>query len=139
VLAIVLHQLKVKKVITIFLFIVYTCSALGVTVNYHYCDTYLTKISILNFGGWAGCNCNPKDMPMSCCKDKLHYQKASNHDLTQSVNIPDFSSFSSVYYSLSDNRDAFPYVRANEFAISSTYNRRSSSQPVYLLHKVLRI
>lgn len=71
--------IKMKKIIIIFLLLIYTGSAFGITVDYHYCSGHLTHVTVLNFGAKGGCKCNSSEMPKGCCKDKMLYMKGDEH------------------------------------------------------------
>ena len=125
-----------KKIVAIFFLIVYVSTAFGTAINYHYCKGHLTKISVLNFGGHGGCNCNPKDMPKDCCKDKLLYEKADNHRAIQTVQIVEPISFEAESPTLDEKitvRSVFNSV--------TIYNsdQRSHPNPIFLLNRVFRI
>lgn len=127
---------KVKKIVAIFFLIVYISTAFGTAINYHYCQGQLTKISILNFGGDGGCNCNPKDMPKDCCKDKLIYEKADNHRTIQTVQIIEPISFDAESPTL-DAQIIFKPV-SNSVTIYNS-DQRSYPNPIFLLNRVFRI
>ncbi len=78
------------KVMSIFLLIVYTNTAFGVAVNYHYCDNYLYKISILNFLGPIRYN-------------HKYYQIVSNHNIIPSVSVTGLFSMFHNQYPLQNN------------------------------------
>lgn len=72
-----------NRVLTIFLLLIYSASAFGITVNYHYCGNQLTHSTVVNFGSEGGCKCNPEEMPAGCCKDKLICVKGDTHEASQ--------------------------------------------------------
>lgn len=128
-----------KKLSAIFLLIIYTSTALGAAINFHYCSGHLAHISVLNFGGKTGCSCNPEVMPKDCCKDKLLYSKVDNHKPIQAsytVNIisftPDLPPVTNLHnFNLrEDNSDADSFYK---------YVRRGFPDPIYLLIRVFRI
>ena len=125
-----------KKIAAIFLLTVYVSTAFGTAINYHYCKGDLTKISILNFGGHEGCNCNPMDMPKDCCKDKLKYEKADNHNIVQTIQISELISLAI--------EPPFEYAHASIKVIEASVtinppDQRSHPDPIFLLNRVLRI
>jgi len=71
------------RILTIFLLLIYSGSAFGIMVNYHYCGDHLTNRTIRNFGDRGSCKCNPAEMPSGCCKDKLICIKGDKHETTQ--------------------------------------------------------
>jgi len=128
----------VKKLVCIFLLIIYTSIAFGITINFHYCGDHLAKVSLLNIGGQAGCRCNPGDMPKDCCKDNLIVQKADNHRVVQHVSIADFASFS-VEPPPSYNNYISTLGDGYDFDFIGNDSRRSYPDPIYLLNRVFRI
>lgn len=63
--------------------LIYSASAFGIMVNYHYCGDHLTSSTVVNFGSGGGCKCNPEEMPAGCCKDKLICVKGDTHEASQ--------------------------------------------------------
>ena len=130
-----------KKLLAIFLLIIYASTALGgIIVNFHYCKGQLAHVSLLNFGGKAGCSCNPDSMPKDCCKDKTLYKKSDNHKTVQeSSTINTISSFTpdlppvNVLHSLA--------LHGCGYGSDNFTNdvNRSCPQPIYLLIRVFRI
>lgn len=127
-----------NKLIAIFLLTIYTSSAVGVAVNYHYCHGSLAKISFLNFDKLKkGCGCNPLSTPKQCCKDKLQYQKSDNHQPGHTAFV-----YNLVIYSTEAN---FPNSYDLFFrtclgsAIFIYCAPRSTSLPIFLLNRTFRI
>jgi hypothetical protein len=127
----------VKKITTILLLVIYALSAVGISLNFHYCHEQLAKVSFQNFGGQKGCACNPKDIPKDCCKDELTYQKSDNHRSVQPAQTFELISFvfnplsSADYSAISLNKGKLNFVLNNQ--------RRSCPEPIYLLNRVFRI
>ncbi|MFZ5977656.1 HYC_CC_PP family protein [Hydrotalea flava] len=129
-----------KKLGAIFLLIVYTSTALGVSINFHYCSGHLTHVSIINFGGKTGCSCNPEAMPKGCCKDKLVVSKADNHNSTQAYFIANIISF--VPHLPPVNCLQNLILNSGGFNANNSwtkYVKRSCTDPIYLLIRVFRI
>ena len=125
-----------KKIAAIFLLTVYVSTAFGTAINFHYCKGHLTKVSILNFGSHDKCNCNPTDVPKDCCKDKLKYEKADNHNIVQAVQISELI-FLAVEPSLE-----YTYASIKIIEASVTMNppdQRSHPDSIFLLNRVFRI
>jgi len=127
-----------KKILAIFLFLIYVGSASGIAVNYHYCGSHLTDIFIINFGNHKSCICNPCQMPKGCCKDKLLFAKADNHkasifsfSVLPSTYIIDTSLKNTNVLCIKDLR-----VERNESFYSVKY---SSTLPIFLLNNVFRV
>ena len=125
-----------KKIAAIFLLTVYVSTAFGTAINFHYCKGHLTKVAVLNFGGHGGCDCNPKDMPKDCCKDKLKYEKADNHNIVQAVQISELVSLA-VEPRLDYIHDSIKVIEAS-LAIDPP-GQRSQLDPIFLLNRVFRI
>jgi hypothetical protein len=129
----------VKKFGAILLLLIYSSTALGATINFHFCKGHLSHISVLNIGGKAGCGCNPDAMPKGCCKDKLLVSKADNHNSIQAVytinkisfvpELPPVNNLPDLIYSTA-------FLNADN---SQNSVRRSCPDPIYLLNRVIRI
>ena len=58
-----------KKLAAIFFLTIYTATAFGVVIKFHYCDRNLTPVIISDLNG--NCTCNSKSfIPKDCCTDK---------------------------------------------------------------------
>ncbi len=129
---------EMKKILAIFLLFVYTGSAFGIAVNYHYCDGHLTHVSILNFGEKNGCKCNPSEMPPSCCKDKMLYLKGSEHKSSPTSFCILPGSFA-IDIQVADNT----LILHKEFFITPDlmldFVKQKFSPPLFLLNRVFRI
>lgn len=129
-----------KKVGAIFLLFIYTGTALGASINFHYCGGHLAHVSVLNFGGKTGCSCNPDAMPKDCCKDELLISKTDNHNSSQ---------VSYILNNISFVADLPPFDNLHNLLLNSggfnadnfytTHVKRSCSDPIYLLIRVFRI
>lgn len=127
-----------KKILAILLLIIYTSSAVGITVNFHYCQGQLAKVSFLNFEGQKDCACNPQNMPKGCCKDDLVYQKADKHNVIQAVPLVKFISFS-LELTPPYNYAIIPLVKSSIPQYLKDIPKRSCPEPVYLLNRVFLI
>ncbi len=127
-----------KKIFAIFLLLIYTASASGIAVNYHYCDGQLTHVALLNFGGHGGCKCNSSDMPQGCCKDKMLFLKGSDHK-SSPVSFVALPGNFTIDVPATDNT----LLLHKEFCIISDltfdFVRQKSPQPIFLLNSVFRI
>lgn len=124
----------------IFLLFIYTGTALGASINFHYCSGHLAHISIINFGGKTGCSCNPEAMPKGCCKDKLLVSKADNHNSIQAYYIINSISFAPHLPPVNYLQNLI--LKSGGFKADNSYTkyvRRSCSDPIYLLIRVFRI
>jgi len=127
-----------KIMIAISLLILYTSSAFGIAVNFHYCDNHISKISVLNFGGHPGCNCNPHGGPMSCCKDVVNCCLSDKHDVVQPVIVSDLSFF--IALPPSEKRGPTCSLPPTcRYPVYIARDLRSCSQPLFILHNVLRV
>ena len=129
-----------NRLIAIILLTIYTSTAFGVVINYHYCRGHLTNVSFLNFHKLEGCGCNPQNMEKGCCKDKIQYQKADNHRIKNVQAIPGPSAFKSVLFFNYCSRFAWHDIGAPN--ISSAYLTcylRTASIPIFIVNKVFRI
>lgn len=125
-----------KKIAAILLLTVYVSTAFGTAINFHYCKGHLTKVSILNFGSPDKCNCNPTDIPKDCCKDKVKYEKADNHNIVQAVQVSELISLSA--------EPPFEYIYDSIKVIEASVtinplNQRSHPDPIFLFIRVFRI
>jgi len=65
----------VKKVFSIFLSVIFLASAMGLTINSHYCGKKLSSVSIVA----QGCCCKEKTpMKKGCCKNEIKYVKIAD-------------------------------------------------------------
>ena len=128
-----------KKLIAIFLFTTYSAIAFGAAINYHYCNSQLAHVSIVNFGAESSCSCNPDTMQKGCCKDKLLYQKVNSHKTIQescTINIISFT------LDLPHSGDPHSLVlQGGSYGSDNFYKylTRTSPRPIYLLLRVIRI
>lgn len=130
----------VKKLIAIFLLTVYTATALGVAINYHYCNGHLAHVSVVNFGAKSSCCCNPDaTMPKGCCKDKLLYQKIDNHKTVQESYTINTISFALDLPPVGDLNNLVLQGSSYGSDIFYKYVRRTCLRPIYLLIRVFRI
>lgn len=129
-----------KKLGAIFLLFIYTSTALGASINFHFCKGHLAHISVLNFGGKAGCSCNPEAMPKGCCADKLLVSKADNHNSIQASYIVNTISFAPHLPPVNYLQNLI--LNSGGFNADNTwtkYVKRSCPDPIYLLIRVFRI
>lgn len=129
--------LLMKQTVTIFLLLLYFSSASGMVINVHYCGKQVEKVSILNFTHSKGCDCNPGNGPMDCCRNYTLYNKADSHKNFQVVALPEIPALA-VSPSLFQGF-IFTIPQANLAPIAISDILRSCSQPVYLLNRVFRI
>lgn len=126
-----------KQTVTIFLLLLYVSSAWGMVINVHYCGKQVAKISVLNFDLDKGCDCNPDNTTMDCCRNYKFYNKADNHKNSQLATIPEIASLPVITFLIPDVLVSIP--GGNNFATVITGYPRCCGQPVYLLNRVFRI
>jgi hypothetical protein len=129
----------VKKFGAILLLLIYSSTALGATINFHFCKGHLSHISVLNIGGKAGCTCNPDAMPKGCCEDKRISSKADNHNSIQAVYTINKGSFIPELPPVNNLPDLILFSTTLNTDNSQNYVRRSCPDPIYLLNRVIRI
>jgi hypothetical protein len=127
-----------KKIIIIFLLFIYTATAFGIAINYHYCGGHLSGVKVLNFGGNGGCKCNPANMPKDCCKDKMLYFKGDNHK-SSTVSVIVLPGSFAIDVPVTTNT----LLLHKEFCIPAVltfgFVRQKSPQPLFLINNVFRI
>ncbi|MEY3413024.1 MAG: hypothetical protein RIQ70_1713 [Bacteroidota bacterium] len=81
-----------KKLIAIFLIMIYTAFSTGLTVYSHYCAGKLVSVSLIN-PNKGGCGKCGKKMTKDCCKDTQQTLSLDESQLGSNVNItiPDYS------------------------------------------------
>lgn len=129
-----------KKLGAIFLFFIYNSTALGASINFHFCKGHLAHVTVINFGGKAGCSCNPEAMPKGCCKDKLLVSKADNHNSIQAYHIANVISFAPHLPPVNYLQNLI--LNSGSFSVDNAYTkyvRRSCPDPIYVLNRVIRI
>ena len=132
-----INSIQVKKLVTIFSLLIYANIAFGITIDYHYCNKSLAGVSLLNFGGHSGCDCDSKGVCKGCCKDKVRSLKADNHQATHSFTIANFSSFY-IEPNAEKSQSAGPVFYNNSTCIIGSL-KRCCPVPIYLLDNVFRI
>lgn len=132
-----------KKVLSIFLLIIYTWSAFGaVSMVSRKCNDYFSHISFLGSEAQSTCSCtSDTSMPKDCCKDHVVCQKVDIHKTLQesftlntNVFTPDLLPVSTLY-----NLAFRGGGNGTDAKTSNSYTKRSCPQPIYLLISVFRI
>jgi len=127
----------VKKILAIFLFIIYASAAFGTVVNFHYCGKNLIEIYFTEFGVVKNCSCDTENEPKDCCNNTLLFQKADNHNAAETLLVPHASLFYITALPLLNN-DVF--VEAyNCKKVLSDSSPLCPPGPIYLLNRTLRI
>ena len=128
---------SMKQTVTIFLLLLYFSSAAGMVINIHYCGKQVAKISVLNFTGDRGCDCNPDNTVMDCCKNYKLSNKADNHKIIQLANVAEIPALPVTTLLIPELLVSVPGDLI--FATTDPGYLRSCGQPVYLLNRVFRI
>ena len=127
-----------KRLISILFIVVYATTAFATTYDFHFCHGKMVGSALLNISNQPKCCCGDSDNPMKgCCKDEIITCKADNHRTTPSIAIsipisPDFAL--PIFLS-------FHLAPKSQVKSSRLYQCIStqSSEPVYLLTRVIRI
>ena len=70
-----------KKVFSIFLTAIFLASAMGMTINSHFCGYKLQSVSLLK----QDCCCKKGSMPEGCCKNEMKVVKITDDYSPSSV------------------------------------------------------
>jgi hypothetical protein len=127
-----------KSLIAIFFFVIYTTTAFGVVVKFHFCDQALTHISLS--GSSDKCDRNGHSlMSMDCCKDKTICLKVNGRIITQQPFV-----VAPVFH----QADLIPFSDPNQIILGAgnyipiihfAGPQRIPPERIYLLNKVFRI
>jgi hypothetical protein len=126
-----------KPTVIIFLLLLYFSSASGMVINVHYCGKQVAKISVLNFTADKGCDCNPSNTAMDCCRNYKFYNKADNHKIIQLTSVAEIPALPVSTLLIPELLVSIP--GAHSLATTAPGYLRSCSLPVYLLNRVFRI
>ena len=74
-----------KKLIAIFLLLVYSFTAYGITISRHFCRGNAKETAVVNFSHLAKCCCAETGMPDDCCNDELKKADTDDHNATANV------------------------------------------------------
>ena len=67
-----------KKVLSILFLLVYINTALGIGIDFHFCQSKIVDVKLAGLSH-AHCNCPVGSMPKDCCKNELHFCQTDNH------------------------------------------------------------
>lgn len=89
-----------KKIISIFLLIIYSSTLFAVTLDIHYCGGIYSGISLLGSDKEANCGCDHNRLhDKSCCTDKIICADTDNHKTVQQYRVsPNLSDFTLADY-----------------------------------------
>jgi hypothetical protein len=71
--------MRMKKLTAIFLLLIYTSAAYGITISRHLCKGHVVGVSILNFSKPADCCCAMQDTPKDCCQNDIKKAHTEDH------------------------------------------------------------
>lgn len=74
-----------KKLIAIFLLLVYSFTAYGITISRHFCRGNAKETAVANFSHSPKCCCTETGMPDDCCNDELKKADTDDHNATANV------------------------------------------------------
>ena len=74
-----------KKLIAIFLLLVYSFTAYGITISRHFCRGNEKDTTFVNFSHLAKCCCAETGMPDDCCNDELKKADTDDHNATAKI------------------------------------------------------
>lgn len=74
-----------KKLIAIFLLLVYSFTAYGITISRHFCRGNAKETAVVNFSHSPKCCCAETGMPDNCCNDELKKADTDDHNATANV------------------------------------------------------
>ena len=121
-----------KKIVSIFLLIIYSSTSFAVTMDFHYCSGKYSGISFSNFDKAAICGCDQNKLNQrGCCSDKTICAKTDNHKMVQQYWVsPNFSDFIMPVYFINMSVTYPQAVSLNSHYSSSGFIR--SHFPSYL-------
>lgn len=132
-----------KKLLSIFLLIIYTWSAFGaVSIVSQKCNGLGSHISFLKYETQSHCKCASDNMPKDCCKDHVICQKVDIHKTLQESFTLNTISFAPDLLAVSTIFNLYVQdvsYNVTDIKTSSFFIKRSSPQPIYLLFRVFRI
>ena len=127
-----------KRLIAIFFFAIYSATAFGIVVKFHFCDRALTHISFSRLNDKCDCNRHSL-MSMDCCKDKSICLKVNSKIITQQplTLAPVFHQFDLIPFS----NPIHTILISGDYTPTPPFNRSQRILPkrIYLLDKVFRI
>ncbi|HUZ60397.1 MAG TPA: hypothetical protein VMU83_16615 [Hanamia sp.] len=118
-----------KKIISIFLLVLYSSTSFAVTMDIRFCSGKYSGITFSNFDKVANCDCSHNGLhDRSCCTDKTICTKTDNHKTVQQYwVIPDFSDYSLVDY-FTDVPMVYPHPASlTNHYLSSGFTRSHST------------
>ena len=129
-----------KKLVAIFLIMIYTAFSTGLTVYSHYCAGKLASVSFFNPNN-GGCGKCGKKMSKDCCKDTQQNLSLDESQLGSNTNItiPDYTNFLAVL-------PFFSYEFQPEFALVNSnavkfyvFENGPPKTPIYIQIRALLI
>ncbi len=126
-----------KKIIAIFLLLIFLISNTGLAITAHYCGGKLSAIIFLSINHHS-CKCGKKAMKKDCCKDKIVMIKSTTNSIKSQliVKTPNSTQFLGFLY----NKAAITPIKIDS-EVSKLYSLPpyKPKAPIYLLDGVFRI
>jgi len=126
-----------KRIVAIFFLAIYTATAFGVVVQFHYCDRVLTNISLIGLKERNECNSH-SFMQKDCCKDRTICFQITSRRIAQQPFIlaPRFHMADLVP---SPELIFIPPATVSNKTLIIRSCLRTIPQTIYLLNRVFRI
>ena len=117
-----------KKIISIFLLVLYSTTSFAITMDIHYCNGKYSGVTFSNFSNITNCGCGDDESNQTgCCSDKTICAKTDNHTAVQSYwVVPYFSNFTLPEYFTTDPVDYPHHPSLKSYYLSSGFTRNQS-------------
>ena len=129
-----------KRFIAILFLLIYTTTAFGITLDFHYCQGRMVKPVLLNVSEKPDCCCQhdaSRSMSKGCCKDVIKVSRTDSHKTVQSTLSPYSSEHEAIIQFL--NYLILPDHISLPVAQTNFTKPKRNLEPVYLLCRVFRI
>ncbi len=114
-----------KKIISIFLLVLYRSTSFAITMDIHYCSGKYSGVTFSNFSNTTNCGCDHNGLhDKTCCTDKIICAKTDNHKVVQQYWVaPDFPDFILPDYFTFDAVDYPHHTSLKSYYSSSGFTR----------------
>ncbi len=114
-----------KKIISIFLIVLYSSTSFAITMDIHYCGGKYSGVTFSNFSNTTNCGCGyDESNQRGCCSDKTICAKTDNHNAVQAYwVVPNFSDFTLPEYFTFDAVDYPHHASLKSYYSSSGFTR----------------
>lgn len=129
-----------KRLIAILFLLIYTTTAFGITIDFHYCQGNMVKFALLNVSAKPDCCCQHDAsgfMAKDCCNDVIKVSKTDSHKTGQSTTAPDLPEHEALTHFLTYL--ILPDQVSVPVAQTIFPKPERDPEPVYLLCRVFRI